>query len=100
MAETLETRYYRNGVICKKICMTAMGRDYMVFEDEATYDLGPVNIVTWERTFVANCPNRDYAKTCYLGRISNAALQEGNVEDLLREQRERHMYKGNTQIYR
>lgn len=98
--ENLETRYYRNNIICKKICMIAMGKDFTVFEDEAVYDLGPITSVQWNRTFLVNCPNRDYAKTCYLGRVSAAALQEGNVEDLIREQRETRIYKDNTQHYR
>jgi hypothetical protein len=93
MSSTQEFRAYKNGQIQKKIFFIEAnnGKDYVVMEQDAIRSL-QTEQVTWELIFSVNFPNRDYAKTAYVGRVSRAALEEAGINDLEREKQEKAMY--------
>lgn len=64
----------------------------MVQELEARYDLGPKTNVSWDTTYQIEFPNYGYAKTNFMGRVTQAAFEEGGVTDLVQERREAAMY--------
>ncbi len=91
---TQEFRAYKNGQIQKKIFFIEKGngKEFAVMEQDAVRSLQTEQI-TWELIFSINCPNRDFARTAYVGRVSRAALEEAGVNDLDRERAEKEMYK-------
>ena len=89
----IEHRAYKNGQIQKKIFFIEAnnGKDFVVMEQDAVRNLH-TDQISWELIFSVNFPNREYAKTAYIGRVSKAAMEEAGVSDIELEAQEKKMY--------
>ena len=72
--------FKRNGLIMRKVFLAADKRQFTVFDQEARYDPLTHKQIDWINNYVIDCPNRDYAKTSFIGRSVVASYEEGNIE--------------------
>lgn len=67
-------------IVTKKIFFMEAGKDFVVYEQELVPDrfspLGRDN--EWKQVFFMPFPQRNLARSCFVGRIAMAAYEEGN----------------------
>jgi len=92
----MEVRFLINGKIQRRISFVPQGREYVVYEQEASYSLNGTSTVIWNNTYINTFTNREYAKTAFLGLISKSAMEEGGVQNDELERYQKKMYTSLT----
>lgn len=79
-----ETDYKLGGKVKRRICFASEGEgkatEYIVW-DQHLVENPKSKLMEWITGFILQFPNRDIARTTYMGRITTAAYEEWGSND-------------------